>query len=176
MDTNVAVVANGRTHQAGNLCVETCITTLIEMRDHHRVLVDERGLILDEYRRHLSPSGQPGPGDAFFKWLWNNQGNLDHCRQISITPVKSGSRSFEEFPDDPDLAKFHRKDRKFVAVAIASGEQPPILNASDTDWWDHRAALKRHRVEIRFLCLELMKGKTERVIANQKGDDRSKRM
>jgi hypothetical protein len=158
MDTNVAVVANGRAPQAGNQCVETCITTLVEMRDHHRVLLDDQGLILEEYRRHLSPSGQPGPGDAFFKWLWDNQGHLDHCRQIPITPVR-GARSFEEFPEDPDLARFDREDRKFVAVAIASEEQPPILNASDTDWWYHRAALKRHGVGIRFLCPELMKRK-----------------
>jgi hypothetical protein len=41
MDTNVAVVANGRTPQAGNQCVETCVTTLIEMRDRLRVLLDE---------------------------------------------------------------------------------------------------------------------------------------
>ncbi len=158
MDTNVAVVANGKAPQAGNQCVETCVTTLIALRDHHRVLLDEQGLILDEYRRHLSPSGQPGPGDAFFKWLWDNQGHLDHCRQIPITPVR-GTRVFEEFPDDPELARFDREDRKFVAVVIASEEQPPILNASDTDWWDHREALKRHGVEIRFLCPELMKGK-----------------
>ncbi|HEX3552011.1 MAG TPA: hypothetical protein VIA62_02145 [Thermoanaerobaculia bacterium] len=158
MDTNVAVVANGRTPQAGDKCVETCVATLIEMRDHRRVLLDDQGLILDEYRRRLSPSGQPGPGDAFFKWLWDNQGHQDHCRQIPITPA-NGSRGFEEFPDDPDLERFDRADRKFVAVALASEERPPILNASDTDWWVHRAALNRHGVEIRFLCPELMKGK-----------------
>jgi hypothetical protein len=155
MDTNVAVVANGKAPQAGDPCVENCITTLIDVRDSHRVFLDEQGLILDEYRRRLSPSGQPGPGDAFFKWLWDNQGHLDHCRQISITPIKGGN--FEEFPDDPDLARFDPADRKFVAVAIASGEQPPILNASDTDWWAHRASLNRHGIEIRFLCPELMK-------------------
>ena len=153
MDTNVAVVANGKAPQAGGKCVETCITTLVEIRDRHRVLLDEQGLILDEYRRRLSPSGQPGPGDAFFKWLWDNQGHLDHCRQVAITPMDGG---FEEFPDDPDLARFDPADRKFVAVATASEERPPILNASDTDWWDHRIALNRHGVEIRFLCPELM--------------------
>lgn len=157
MDTNVAVVANGRTAQAGNQCTETCIITLIDLRDHHRVLLDEQGLILDEYRRNLRPSGQPGPGDAFFKWLWDNQGHQDHSRQVSITPIKGSSRGFEEFPEDPDLARFDPADRKFVAVAIASAEQPPILNASDTDWWDHRAALSRHGIEVRFLCPELMK-------------------
>jgi hypothetical protein len=157
MDTNVAVVANGKTPHAGHQCIESCITTLVDMRDHHRVLLDEQGLILEEYRRHLRPSGQPGPGDAFFKWLWDNQGHLDHCRQVQITPLNG--ENFEEFPDDPDLARFDPADRKFVALAIASGEQPPILNASDTDWWHHRAPLSRHGIEIRFLCPELMKAK-----------------
>ena len=156
MDTNVAVVANGRALQAGDKCVGTCITTLIEMRGRHRVLLDEQGLILEEYRRHLSPSGQPGAGDAFFKWLWDNQGNLDHCRQIPITLIDGGRRGFEQFPDDPDLASFDRNDRKFVAVAIASDEQPSILNAADTDWWVHREALGRHGIILQFLCPELM--------------------
>jgi hypothetical protein len=160
MDTNVAVVANGKAPQAGDKCIEACITTLIETRKNHLVLLDEQGLILDEYRRRLSPSGQPGPGDAFFKWLWDNQGHQNHCRQVSITPVTGDPRGFEEFPCDPDLERFDREDRKFVAVAIASGEKPPILNASDTDWWHHRAALSRHGIEIRFLCPELMKGKS----------------
>jgi hypothetical protein len=154
MDTNVAIVANGRTPQAGIPSVETCVTTLTGLRERHWLLLDDRGLILDEYRRYLSPSGQPGPGDAFFKWLWDNQGNSAHCRQVTVVPT--GDDGFEEFPDDPDLSPFDPADRKFVAVAIASQEQPPILNASDTDWWEHREALGRHGVEVRFLCPELM--------------------
>ncbi len=95
-------------------------------------------------------------GDAFFKWLWNNQVNPACCRQIKIVPDPLGDRVFEEFPDDPDLAGFDRSDRKFVAVALASEESPPILNASDTDWWEVRDALARHGVYPRFLCPELM--------------------
>lgn len=159
MDTNVAVVANGRTPQAGDRCVETCIAKLLEMTERHQVLLDEQGSILEEYRRHLSPSGQPGPGDAFFKWLWNNQANPQHCRQVPITPTDDKGRGFDEFPDDPDLASFDRADRKFVAVAVASGESPPILNASDSDWWNYRNALDRHGITIQFLCPELMQGK-----------------
>jgi hypothetical protein len=149
IDTNVPVVANGRASQAG-------ITSLLDMRESQRVLLDTGGLILEEYRRHLSHSGQPGPGDAFFRWLWNNQANPDHCRQVPITPTHGEPRGFEEFPDDPDLATFDQSDRKFVAVVIASGEQPPVLNAAD--WWIHRAALNRHGVKPRFLCPELMHG------------------
>lgn len=146
MDTNVAIVANRRTPQAGDGCVEACIAELVDLRERRRLLLDEAGLILEEYRRYLSPSGQPGTGDAFFKWLWSNQANPEHCRQVRA----------EEFPDDPALARFDRADRKFVAVAIASGERPPILNATDRDWWEHRQALSRHGVEVRFLCPELM--------------------
>jgi hypothetical protein len=155
MDTNVAIVANGKTPQAGDGCVATCIETLLALRERQRLLLDDLGLILDEYRRHLSPSGQPGPGDAFFKWLWDNQGNPEHCRKVQVTPT-ADSRKFEEFPNDRELARFHPKDRKFVAVAIASRENPLILNAADTDWWDYREALNRHGFELRFLCPELM--------------------
>ena len=162
MDTNVAVVANGGAGQAGDSCVLTCITTLLEIRDSQRVLLDEAGSILEEYRRHLSPSGQPGPGDAFFKWLWDNQAHSDHCRQVAITPTHVGTRMFEEFPDDPDLKAFDPSDRKFVALAIASGERPSVLNAADTDWWNHREALGRHGIETRFLCPELMGGEGDR--------------
>ena len=154
MDTNVAVVANGRASQADDDCVATCVSELIDIRERHQVVLDDRGLIIEEYRRHLSPSGQPGPGDAFFKWLWNNQGHPRHCRQVAVTP---GDRGFDEFPSDPDLEEFDPADRKFVAVAIASGDRPTVLNAADTDWWQHREALARHRVEVRFLCPDLMR-------------------
>lgn len=157
-DTNVAVVANGKAEQAGDQCMETCREALEDLREDWCLLLDDQGLILDEYRRNLSPSGQPGLGDAFFKWLWSNQANPEHCRQVAITPVRSSRRAFEEFPDDRDLEGFDPSDRKFVAVSIASGERAPILNAVDSDWWDYREALARHGVEVRFLCPELMKG------------------
>lgn len=159
VDTNVAIVANGRAPQAGDGCVAACIEALLEMRERRRILLDEAGEILDEYLRYLSFSGQPGPGDAFFKWLWSNQANPEHCRQVPITPAAEAGRGFEEFPDDPDLAGFDRADRKFVAVAIACGEPAPIWNASDTDWWSCREVLRRHGVEVRFLCPELMSGR-----------------
>jgi len=154
MDTNVAIVANGRSPQAGISCVENCIAQLLDIRERSRMLIDESGLILEEYRRHLSPSGQPGPGDAFFKWLWSNQANQEYCLQVPITP--SEERGFEEFPSDPELAQFDRADRKFVAVALASGESVQILNASDTDWWIYRDALSQHGITVNFICPELM--------------------
>ena len=167
VDTNVAIVANGRTEQAGIECEEACIDALERIYNAHRVtadndendqcrvVLDDDDNIMNEYRRHLSPSGQPGPGDAFFKWLWDNQFQEDHCARVRILP--DAERGYHEFPDDGELAGFDLADRKFVAVARAAGTDPPILNASDTDWWHDREALARNGVRVEFLCPELMR-------------------
>ena len=155
LDTNVVRVSNGEASQAGQGCVDNCNETLIRIRESQRLLLDDSGLILDEYTgRPRNLSVQPGLGDFFVKWIWDNKDNERHCRIVKATP--NAERGFDEFPDDPSLAKFDMDDRKFVAVAIASGSAPKILNASDTDWRDHRQELGRHGVEIEFLCPELM--------------------
>jgi len=159
VDTNVPVVANGNQPQADIACVLACVNALRDVRERGQVLVDSNGLIFNEYRRHLSPKGQPGPGDAFFKWLWDNQGNPKHCAQVAITPIGPSDTDFAEFPNDPELAKFDPSDRKFVAVAVASGKSPEVLNATDTDWWDHRMALMRNGIRVRFLCPQHMPAK-----------------
>ena len=155
VDTNVAVVANGHHEAAGSACIKACITALIEARQQ-LILVDDGFRIFTEYRHLLSHSGQPGVGDAFFKWLWDNQANPDHCRQVAITAIGSNDVNFAEFPTDTELSTFDTADRKFVAVALASGLNPTILNASDTDWWNFREPLARNGVAVEFLCPELM--------------------
>lgn len=155
IDTNVPVIANGRGTHAGLNCVLACIEALSSVRSNGPVLLDDHDLILEEYRGHLSYAGQPGLGDAFFKWLWENQANPNHCRRVPITPV-GPPRYFAEFPEDPELDGFDADDRKFVATAVSSGERPRILNASDTDWWQHHTALERNNVLVTFTCPELM--------------------
>jgi hypothetical protein len=155
VDTNVAVVANGHHEAAESHCIQACVAALLEARGQ-LILVDDGFRIFTEYRRLLSHSGQPGVGDAFFKWLWDNQGNPDRCLQVAITPVDENDTNFTEFPTDAELARFDAADRKFVAVAAASGLSPTILNASDTGWWTFRRALARNGVVIKFLCPELM--------------------
>jgi len=154
IDTNVPLVANGMHPPASLDCIRACTQVLSEAR-LGVIRIDDDGLILSEYRHHLSHHGEPGIGDAFFKWLWDNQANPLYCQKIPITYDEAGGREFLEFPDDPDLQSFDRSDRKFVAVAIASGANPSIINASDTDWHIFRVALGRY-VTVRFICPELM--------------------
>ena len=154
VDTNVPLVANGKAEQADLECEVACVRKLIQIQSEQRTLLDDKMLIMGEYRRNLSQSGQPGVGDAFFKWLWENQANEQHCRTVPLTV--HADRGFVEFPDDARLRSFDLADRKFVAVALASGTAPQVLNASDTDWWYDRQTLAEHGIQIVFLCPELM--------------------
>jgi hypothetical protein len=152
IDTNVLAVANGKADHAGIDCVMSCVSALENAKQRNVILVDSGYRIFDEYRRHANLAGQPGLGDLFLKWLWNNQANQVHCEQIEITPSATDPDGFEEFPNDTRLADFDRSDRKFVAVALASNKCPAILNATDSDWWNFQAPLQENGLEIKFLC------------------------
>jgi hypothetical protein len=131
---------------------------LREVQDDHVILLDDGWYILKEYMGNLRSEGQPGIGDAFLKWVLTNRRNPVCCEWVHITPA-SGSRgdeSFEEFPDDAELDGFDPADRKFVAVALAHSEAPPILNAVDAGWWTFREALSKYAVQVEFLCPDAM--------------------
>ncbi len=151
VDTNVLVVASDRSPQAGPSCVLACIDALDDLRLHRKIVLDNLGHILEEYRKNLSASGQPGVGDVFFKWVWQNQANVERCEKVEVHP-RGNDGDYEEFPADPELAKFDLADRKFVAVALARGASSTILNAVDPDWWDYRRRLEKHGVTVKFLC------------------------
>lgn len=156
MDTNVAIVANGQADHVNDACRDACAQELKRIQAKQcRLVMDCKGQILDEYKRYLNWAGQPGPGDAFFKWVFDNQAIVWVCIN------EDALLGYQEFPNDPELNAFDRSDRKFVAVARAADmDNPPlILNASDTDWWDHRLAFANHNIQIKFLCCELMNHK-----------------
>ena len=153
VDTNVAKVANGREEspQASPNCVNTCITKLEGIiRGEETLVLDNRWIILGEYLRNLRSSGEPGAGDSFLRWILMNKD--DRCDLIHITPVASSENEFEEFPDDPALDGLDPDDRKFVAVAVAHPERPPILQAVDSQWWAFRDALRENGVTVAFIC------------------------
>jgi hypothetical protein len=150
VDTNVLFVANQASPQAGPQCVNACVNALRAAKEGI-VVLDDSWRILGEYGNKLNP-GQPGAGDLFLKWVHKNQTNPDHCEQVRLTLRSNDQDDFNEFPDDEALERFDRSDRKFVAVALASKNEPDVLNAVDRDWWDYREELKRHQVHIQFLC------------------------
>ena len=151
-DTNVAVVANALSEQASEDCVKTCAERLEEiMRDEVKLVLDDNWQILGEYAQNLHSTGND-VGDRFLRWVLRNWRNPERCDLIHITSVDGSENEFEEFPDDSALDNFDPDDRKFIAVAVAHLEQPPILQAVDSQWWDFRDAFRRNGIIVEFIC------------------------
>ena len=146
VDTNVAIAANGRETHADARCRLTCVEQLKSLAAGEVVAIDDRGLILEEYRRRLNFSGMPGMGDVFLKHVFNNQYCDDRVQRVPVTPSEDDRRGFEELPEN----SFDRSDRKFLAVAVVG--KAVVLNATDSDWHEHEALLGRLEVEVTQLC------------------------
>ena len=146
VDTNVAIVANSRDTHADVACQLACITKLGRIVGQDVVALDETGYILDEYRAYLSHSGQPGVGDAFFKYVFDHQYQDLRVRRILVTPSDDDRRGFEELPEN----SFDRSDRVFLAVALVG--EAIVLNATDSDWHEHAALMDELDVEVEQLC------------------------
>ena len=151
VDTNVAVVANGQSPQASPNCVDTCINRVERIiRGEEKLVLDNRWIILSEYMRNLRSSGEPGAGDRFLLWLLRNKDT--QCDLVAITPIDDSENELEEFPSDPALDGFDPADRKFIAVAHVHPENPPILQAVDSQWLNFHDAFHRNGVTIEFVC------------------------
>ena len=158
VDTNVPLTANGRAEQASLSCINRCARRLDEIMKQHTLVLDDAWRIIKEYQNKLHSSGQPGPGDAFFKWVLRNWANPRRCVLVPITPCDTSKddRDFGEFPHNvPALSGFDRSDRKFVAVALKHPEHPPVLNATDSDWWNFREVLADYGLTVEFICPDM---------------------
>jgi hypothetical protein len=150
VDTNVILVANRQHADVSEACILQCAKRLQAVMVGGRIAIDDGYRILREYQHKTTPSAGKRPGDAFVKWLLRNNANAARCVQVSL--VEHAERGFESFPDDHRLADFDPPDRKFVAVAHAHPDKPPIAQASDSKWLDWAPALKHHGVIVDFLC------------------------
>ena len=146
VDTNVAIVANGRETHADIRCQLTCVQRLKSLVAREIVAIDDGNLILDEYKNHLDFSGGPGVGDMFFKHVFNYRYQCEHVRRVAVTPAEDDRRGFEVLPENT----FDRSDRKFLAVAVVAGAV--VLNATDSDWGEQEALMDELGVEVSQLC------------------------
>lgn len=164
IDTNVLVVANGRDEapQVTQKCVIRCQARLAKIfRSSEKVLFDDKKRITDESKANLNKKGRGrGHGDQFWleltRRMWREQ---EKFIRVHIKSLEGNGTDFKEFPnDDASLKDFHKKDRKFVAVAIAyqrdSGQEAPILIADDSGWEDFKETLASHGVRVDSICEE----------------------
>ena len=152
VDTNVAWVASRRSEQASEDCVATCVERLEQINnDEVKLALDRERRIIDEYQR-LERLDRFSMGFQFYRWVEMNWSNPERCDLVSIKPVEGSEIEFEEFPDDPALDDFDPDDRKFIAVACAHPDNPPILQAVDEKWKDFLDALHQNGVTVEYLC------------------------
>jgi hypothetical protein len=154
VDTNVPKTANlalkpDPKSDVSDECVLACIEAIEHVKKTRGLIIDAGDEIFDEYRRQLSMRGQPGVGDGFMKWVHDNRWSLRASQRVSIT---KNNDSYDEFPVHEGLDHFDRSDRKFVAVANAHPDKPPILQATDTKWWGWKNALAEVGIDVEFIC------------------------
>lgn len=162
VDTNVATTANSANEHAPMDCVLASVRALSDVMKKCHVFIDDvdgHSLIVREYRENLSARGQPGPGDAFLKWLLTHEWGGTRVTRVTITPSSNDDEGYEELPEAKDGTVYDRSDRKFLAVAAAHHEHPPILQSFDSKWWGWQDALKEVGVTIHFLCPEAIRRK-----------------
>lgn len=76
-----------------------------------------------------------------------NMYNEEKVRQVKVEPRDSEGRDF----DDPVLPPNNlKKDAKFLAVAVKA--EAVVVNAVDSDWYEHRALTDDLGVRVRQLC------------------------
>lgn len=165
VDENVAIVANDVTRistgrpplaeQADDKCRLAVMRRVRQIMSSEIIIVDSSGLIMKGYRKYLSGKGQPGLGDAFLRWVSDHLYDRAKVRQVILTSSDDGQ--FSAFPSDPGLRSFDRADRVFVALAIASQDDAPIVNAVDSDYRQHQPHLDRFGVRVEELCMHCLK-------------------
>ena len=152
VDTNVAVTANGANGDASAACVAASARALQHVMERGHVFIDPAGHIVEEYRNNLAPHGEPRPGNVFLKWLLTHEWGGARVTRVALTLKADDPERFEELPPPPAGVQFDPSDLKFLAVAAAHGEHPPILQALDSKWWGWKEALQKSGVSIEFLC------------------------
>ncbi|HEY8514646.1 MAG TPA: hypothetical protein VIS07_03925 [Candidatus Binatia bacterium] len=153
VDTNVLMTANGANPAVSAECAARSASALAAVMASGHVFLDSGRRILREYGANLDGAA-PGPGTAFYKWLLTHEWNERAVTRVRITRLAGDEERYLELPEPDDGTVYDPSDRKFLAVAAADPEHPPILQSFDSKWWGWRDALAKLGVVIHFLCAD----------------------
>ncbi len=113
-----------------------------------RLVLDEGGEILKEYRNAYNLNNNQGIAVEFYKWA-----NAMFFKYIEdVIPLEElQENEFANYPDCDDLKNFDPPDRKYIALSYNHPEKPPIIEAGDSKWWRIRDAMRENGMEIIFI-------------------------
>lgn len=145
VDTNVLIVASaasGRGEQYGDVSVgPDDIMRVVDWLSafgedpNRKMVLDDLFKIYEEYNHKLT---------AQHFGLQVIHRKMIEC--LKIVPVKYDDHGHGELP--AALDKIDKSDKKFVAAALNDPLNIHIVNACDSDWEEHKAALQAHGIVV----------------------------
>lgn len=148
VDTNIAVIANGRETTASDACQLKAIEFLEMLVAKDRTIIDSGNRVLTEYRKRLKAEGQPGVGDQFFRHLLDNQGNTKAVRVVEESDARADP--LRHAFTHGNLSGFDPSDRPFALCAAVGRAR--VVTATDSDWLIHEVGLQACGVRVDFVC------------------------
>lgn len=143
VDTNVLIVGSAAVEpkftdvSVDAESVEAVFNWLTAFRDDatRKLVLDSDWMIFAEYNHKLN-------GQHFGLQVVHHK--LAAC--LRTEPVEYDEYGFGVVP--ATLAAVDNSDKKFVAAALNDPENIHIVNATDSDWRQHRSALEPHKVVV----------------------------
>jgi len=146
IDTNVMLAASA-VHDL-SLVANRAMPEEIELREQifdwltdfdergHGILLDEEGLIRDEYDRNLPFNHQEQEYGMLVLQNKLDQGLVEH---VPIEALEANGEHIALLAPEHESLVPDREDRKWVACALASVDyyeiSPPIVYGAETDWY-----------------------------------------
>lgn len=152
VDTNVLVTAAGGNDAASGACADASVRVLRDVMERGHVFIDDGGRLIEEYHHGIDLAGKSDAGEKFLAWLIAHEFDIARVTRVPLTPKPDDPEDFEELPAPPPGVHYDPSDRKFLAVAAAHDEHPPVLQALDSKWWGWKEALASAGVLIHFIC------------------------
>ena len=155
IDTNVILLAGTRTDQIPEdqiRCYEKCILFLQDVMDRgDKVLIDDDGMVINEYRKAYSVNDYPNMAAMFFEY------SMGHYVCCHVERIEDDV--YSDYPQDITLQSFDPPDRKFIALAYVYDHGTPIVEGTDSKWWAIKDNLRKYGIEIIFIDEEYIRDK-----------------
>ena len=154
IDANVPLLAGADPagmdpDQAG--CAQKCVRYIKQFIEdaESRLVLDDGGRILKEYRNAESFREDPNLAKIFYVWAYQKQ-----------------AADIEDFVhlDEMKDNEFDPPDRKYIALSYKHAQKPLIVEAGDSKWWGIRDNLKKFGIDIEFIDEEYIKNKYDQKI------------
>lgn len=160
VDTNVWVMLGNipPDNEIERECVLACIQwgkRFNESGEEYKIAVDMKWKILTEYRNNIRE------GSLAQQYL--NTLLSQPIMRLVFKPIQydDNDHAIIDVDLDTDDQKFDPSDKKFVAVALAFDDPPPIINATDTDWEKHKVPIEAAGITVHSLCPDYITDKLE---------------